>query len=204
MTRSAALAFPVLNCASLGVAALLCGGCASVHGVESTPRRADGGAGGSGSLADLATPAATAALAPSADMATTTTTTTACASGHYVGMLQGTVQIPGLISAAAHGTVDLTFGPPVGALLPMTSGHVGGSGYSADVKGTLDCGTRKLTMGTLQNGSVSASGFTLQFTGSLSADYDSTGAGSFVNGTWSVTETGGTGNGTGTWTAAHQ
>jgi hypothetical protein len=135
-----------------------------------------------------------------------------CNAGHYTGSLQGNLTVFGY-QLLTTGTVDFMLTMRSGDLFDITSGRISGvvmgSPHTSDFSGTLNCATRKLENGLIQNGKVSVDGYgDFFFAGTAQATYDLQSA-TFTSGVWSANEVsqGGSENfgasATGSWSAHH-
>ncbi len=132
-----------------------------------------------------------------------------CKAGHYVGYFDGfygspavfTLPVPvvAVDTVAADGGATqpglefwLTKVPGSGELFAINGGKMRGTAdglypFDADLKGTLDCGTKKYN-GTIENGVYDdGSGTKYQFIGVMTSDYDKI-QNKFINGQWKCTE----------------
>jgi hypothetical protein len=126
-----------------------------------------------------------------------------CPAGHFAGTYTGKYTSPvglGSVTSVTDGHVDFTVD---------ASGQVSGKftgtttpSSKADIAGTLDCATGKLTAD-LTNGSYTVKtglvSTTYDYTGTLTGAFD--GAKASFAGAWTVRESGRNASGSGTWTA---
>ncbi|HEX7477055.1 MAG TPA: hypothetical protein VF331_04570 [Polyangiales bacterium] len=132
-----------------------------------------------------------------------------CKAGHYVGYFDGFYGSPAVFTfpvpvlavdapAVDGGAIQpglefwLTKVPGSGELFAINGGKMRGSAngtfpFDADLKGTLDCGTKKYN-GTIENGVYDdGTGMKYQFIGVMTSDYDKI-QNKFINGQWKCTE----------------
>ena len=110
-----------------------------------------------------------------------------CKAGHYVGTFAGfygspiiwTAPVPVVAAPGVDGAPGLEFTltkiPGSGELFSIDGGKMRGTAnglfpFTADLKGTLDCSTKKY-VGTIENGEYDVFGMKYQFIGTMTADY---------------------------------
>jgi hypothetical protein len=148
-----------------------------------------------------------------------------CKAGHYVGTFMGfyaspaafTAPVPVVSAPGADGAPGLEFTltkvPGAGEIFSIDGGKMRGTAngffpFTADLRGTLDCSTKKY-VGTIENGEYDVFGTKYQFIGTMTADYDKI-QNKFIAGKWTCTEpsapppfdatAGGSGDWESTWT----
>jgi hypothetical protein len=133
-----------------------------------------------------------------------------CKAGHYVGYFDGFYGSPAVFTLPVPVLAVDAPAADGGAIQPglefwLTKVPGSGELFDADLKGTLDCGTKKYN-GTIENGVYDdGTGMKYQFIGVMTSDYDKI-QNKFINGKWSCTEptspfptAGGSGHWNATW-----
>ncbi len=138
----------------------------------------------------------------------------ACSAGRYEGTFSG--QLMSNISSdmgPVTGNVVLTLDMSGGEIFTISNGSLEGtakttdpnsgqqvlSPYTAELEGTLNCGTLTLDNGMLKNGQVMVQGLNFQFAGLIDGNYDP--ATLTIKGNWSGKETSNLAVGSGKWQA---